>query len=222
MTRRRIFLNEQREAARARFNRQAEQFDSLWGAFTMSHMGAVADLVQAVPPSGVILDAACGNGKYWELIAAAGRQVFGIDHSEALLALAHGRFPDVEFRELALQDLAATTDLHGRFDGLMCVDAMEWIGPEDWAETLNGFRRALRPGAHAYVSIELPDEEEVALLRRPVADGLMPGEIVLDGSYAYYPDMKAVERWLGQSGFALRSTRVGGGYRHLQLQVCEL
>jgi len=216
---RRAFLDDRRAAARAAADRGATHFDSIWGDFGMSHLGAVADLVQAVPPGGEILDAACGTGKYWEIVATAGRSVFAIDHSAGMLAVAHAKYPDVPYRDLALQNLAAATDLHARFDGLMCVDAMEWVGREDWPVVLDGFRRALRPGGWAYLSIELPDDKEAEVLARPVPEGQVRGEIVGDGGYyAYYPGAEAIANWLDEAGFAVCSERRGDGYRHLILQ----
>jgi hypothetical protein len=58
----------------------------------------------------------------------------------------------------ALQDLDRLTALHGQFDGLLCVDAMENVGPEDWPVVLAGFHLVLREHPPAYLTVELPDE----------------------------------------------------------------
>ena len=74
------------------------------------------------------------------MVLAAGLRVTGTDQSAGMLAQARSKHPEVPARVLALQDLAAAADLRGRFDGLLCVDALEYIAPEDLA------RRGRRPG----------------------------------------------------------------------------
>ena len=53
-----------------------------------------------------------------------------------MLAQAHRKHPEVPSRVVALQDLAALPD---RFDGLLCVDALECVAPEDWPVVTAGF-----------------------------------------------------------------------------------
>jgi len=65
------------------------------------------------------------------LVGAAGAalQVMGIDQCAGMLGQATRKHPGVAVRVLALQDLAGTADLLGRFDGLLCVDALEASRP---------------------------------------------------------------------------------------------
>ena len=48
------------------------------------------ELVDAIPP-GVVLDAACGTGRYAAHLAGRGHDVIGVDQSEAMLALRRAR-----------------------------------------------------------------------------------------------------------------------------------
>jgi len=39
---------------------------------------------------------------------------------------------------------------------LLCVDALEYIAPEDWPGVVAGLAAALKPRAPAYVTVEVP------------------------------------------------------------------
>lgn len=216
---RRDFLDGRRVAARDAFDHGADEYDARWGDPTVSHLTAVAELVQAVGPGGEILDAACGTGRYWDAVIAAGISVFAVDLSPGMLTIARSKYPGIPSRELSLQDLRAATELHSRFDGLMCIDAMEWVGEEDWPIVLDGFHRVLRPGGWAYLAVEIPEEKDREILAAPVPEGQVYGEIVGDGGfYAYFPSEMAIATWMADAGFTLRSESQGDGYRHLIFQ----
>ncbi len=123
-------------------------------AISPSHAAFVARLAGLVRQGGAVLDAACGTGKYWPALLAAGLQVTGVDQSAGMLAQARRKYPQVPSRVLALQDLAELPD---RFDGLLCVDALENVAPEDWPVVAAGLAAVLKDQAPAYVTVELPD-----------------------------------------------------------------
>jgi trans-aconitate methyltransferase len=77
------------------------------------------------------------------MVLASGRRLLGTDHAGAYLATAATKFPQVPNAKHDLQDLP----YQGEFDGVLCVDAMEFVPPEDWPPVLERFRRALRSGA---------------------------------------------------------------------------
>jgi hypothetical protein len=91
----------------------------------------------------------------------------------------------------------------------MCVDAMEFVPPEDWPVVLARFRDALRPGGALYLTVELQSEEEVrSANERAKSSGLpvVDGEVVWgepDGYYHYYPAMDQVRAWIVEAGFAV-------------------
>jgi trans-aconitate methyltransferase len=81
-----------------------------------------------LPPDVRVLDAACRTGKYFPLVLASSRSLLGVDHSGAYLANAGVKFPQVPTEKHDLQDLSYERE----FDGAMCIDAMEFVAPEDW------------------------------------------------------------------------------------------
>lgn len=50
------------------------------------HLRYVERLVETVPAGGEVLGAACGTGKYWPQLLAAGCRLLGIDQSGGMLA----------------------------------------------------------------------------------------------------------------------------------------
>ncbi len=49
-------------------------------------------------PAGPVLDAACGTGRHAAYLAGAGREVTGVDASEAMLERARARLPGADLR----------------------------------------------------------------------------------------------------------------------------
>jgi hypothetical protein len=48
----------------------------------------------------------------------------------------------------------------GVFDGVICVDALENLPPEDWVAVLASLGRATKRGALVYLTVELPESDE--------------------------------------------------------------
>jgi cyclopropane fatty-acyl-phospholipid synthase-like methyltransferase len=211
--RRRQFLDHRREESRRRYDElHAATYDEQWASCAPTHVSFVERLIHATPAGGVLLDAACGTGKYWPQLLGAGCRLVGVDQSAGMLAGVSAKHPDVPTRRLALQELASTPDLAGRFDGLLCVDAMENVGPEDWPLVLAGFRTVLRPGGIGYLTVELPDEAETS---DPTDAPLVAGELLAGGGYHYYPPPAAVRDWLAAAGFVLLADGHGDEYYHV-------
>ena len=131
----------------------------------------VARLLETCPPGGLVLDAPCGTGRYFPLVAAAGRRVVGIDQSAGMLAEARAKGVAVSLEHVGLQDLAFDAD----FDGVMTIDAMENVSPEDWPLVLANLHRAVRPGGHIYLTVEEVDGSVIdAAYRVPVGAAACP------------------------------------------------
>ena len=173
------------------------------------------------------------------MLLDAGHDVLGIDLSEGMLERAKAKFPDIRYEKKGLQEL----DYLNEFDGVICIDALEHIFPEDWPVVLHGFREAIKPGGVKYFTLEvsttkileesyekgklkgLPvvygevcadvDEafEEVMALKK----GEAPGDDLPDKAvYHYYPSVEQVRYWLDQEKFIVEEngTYDGKWYRH--------
>jgi SAM-dependent methyltransferase len=125
-----------------------------------------------------------------------------------------------------LQPLTAISAI-AAFDGVLCVDAMEYVPPEEWPIVLAAFHRALRPGGHLYITVEQADPAVIeAETRRSAALGhpVVPGESVQgagpeeNDGYHFYPAHDRVLGWLAGAGFRLLEERLGDEYVHLLAQ----
>jgi hypothetical protein len=66
---------------------------------------------------------------------------------------------------------------------VVCIDAMEFMPPEDWPGILERFHRALRPGGWLYLTVELHPEDQVRERNQEARRSglrLVKGEIVWD------------------------------------------
>lgn len=215
---RRRFLDERREVCRQRFDTiHAPVYDDRWGGYVNpTHEQCVRAVLSGLAPGDRVLDAACGTGKYWPMLLEAGVAVVGADQSRSMLDVAAGKHPDVVTHRVALQRLAAA-DLTG-FDALLCIDAMENVGPEDWTGVVSGLRGTLRQGGTAYLTVELPDPDgpdEPDVTDAP----LVSGEVLSGGAYHYYPSVDDASARLREGGFRIDEVLEGDGYAHFLLSA---
>jgi trans-aconitate methyltransferase len=152
------------------------------------------------------------------MLLDAGRHPVGADQSAGMLAQARGKFPHVAVEKVGLQELSCTAE----FDGVMCVDAMENVFPEDWPQVLANLCRALRPGGYLYLTVELIDERELeAVFVEATAQELpvVRGEHTRRGGGRYYPPLDQVAAWVRDAGLQVvedgHSQGDGYGYYHL-------
>jgi SAM-dependent methyltransferase len=217
------WLAERRAAVVADYDAEAPSYDmNLYPADTQEKW--VARLLTLIPQAGIVLDAPCGTGRYFSLIAGAGMRVVGVDQSAGMLAQARARNLAVWLEQRCLQDLPYAAE----FDGAVTVDAMENVPPEDWPTVLANLRRAVRPGGVMYVTVE-----EVSDLRIDhafealTARGLpaIRGEVVEGdvAGYHYYPGRDRVLAWFAAAGLDVidedYSAEEDWGYRHFLLRA---
>ena len=205
-------------------------YDEKWGAIDPTHEQFLQHFLDLCPPQGLILDAPCGTGKYWPLILASGRTVFGIDQSRGMLARAHEKFPEVPSEKVGLQEM----HYQAAFDGAVCIDALEMVCPEDWLPVLSNLYHAIKPQGHLYFTVELAAAED---LKHAFAAGQQAGLPVVygewaqdggyhadwaqEGFYHYYPRIAQVKDWVRQAGFHLMDETVGDEYHHFLVQKVE-
>ncbi len=192
-----------------------------------------------------LLDAACGAGRYDGMLLEAGHTVLGIDQSGRMLAKAREhyptqQFPGLNYEKIGLQEM----DFVDRFQGAICMDAMENIFPEDWPVIMANFQRALKPAGALYFTVEIADESDVReayaraiakglpVMMGEMADGIdeayeqvmaldwqaVTGELAAPAAYHYYPSHTQVLAWLAQAGFTVEEGANGDGYEHFLVQ----
>lgn len=219
---RRAWLEERRAAVEAAYDAEAPTYDE-----NPYPVGAqrqfVTRLVETCPPGGLVLDAPCGTGQYFALVAAAGRRVVGADQSDGMLDQARARGIAVALHHLGLQEL----DFDGEFDAVMTIDAMEHVFPEDWPRVLANLRRALRPDGHLYLTVEeVPDADIEAAIASLTERGLpaVRGEVIEGdvAGYHFYPKRAQVGEWIDAAGLVITEEATepvdDWGYWHLLLR----
>jgi cyclopropane fatty-acyl-phospholipid synthase-like methyltransferase len=188
----------------------------------------IGRLAASVPPGATILDAPCGTGKYFPVVAAAGRRVVGIDQSAGMLAEAAKKGIAETLVQVGLQELRSQVAFAAAFDAVMTVDAMENVPPEDWPGVLANLCWAVRPGGPIYLTVEeLRDDLVEAAFVELCARGMpaVRGEVTEGGAagYHYYPGRERVLAWLAASGLeVVEEADESGpngdwGYRHFLL-----
>jgi 2-polyprenyl-3-methyl-5-hydroxy-6-metoxy-1,4-benzoquinol methylase len=206
-----------------------------------THRQFITKFLGRLEPPSAILDAACGAGRYDGMLVEAGHDVLGIDQSGKMLARARehfpqDRFPRLRYAKTGLQEM----DFEAAFDGVICIDALEHVGPEDWPEIVTRFRKALKPGGVLYVTVEVADWNKVGeayerakALRLPVVYGevvdgidaayaqtaaldarVITGEQADVAVYHYYPSPAQVQAWFEQAGLRIAEEAIGDGYAH--------
>jgi SAM-dependent methyltransferase len=217
---RRAWLDGQRSKVEERYDRlYSPTFDDD-APISSTHLRFVERVIQSCPPGGAILDAPCGTGRYFQRVLAAGRAVVGIDQSAGMLAQARAKHPDVVLEKVGLQEIA----FEDVFDAAMCIDAMEYVCPEDWPAVLRKLHKVVHSGGLIYLTIERVDEAELAsVFAESKAEGLPIeyGESLRGGGYHHYPSLDRISGWLAAEGLAIVDEDVSRGrsYSYLHLLV---
>jgi cyclopropane fatty-acyl-phospholipid synthase-like methyltransferase len=122
-----------------------------------THYAVLQKFLERVAPGGVVLSAGCGAGRYDGLLLDAAHPVVGIDQSAGMLARARERFPQPSYEKMGLQEMA----FREAFDGVLCMDAMEHVSPEDYPRILRKFQEALKPVGVLYFTKDRADPGEL-------------------------------------------------------------
>ena len=208
------------------YTRDAPTYDVDNYQISDAHRECVSRVVDACPPDGVVLDIPCGTGRYFELVVVQGRRVVGADQSAGMVEQARARGLADSVEQTGLQELAPVAT----FDGVLCIDAMEHVPPEDWPHVVHNLGRACRGGGLVYMSLEVLSDQQ-AHLDRALADALAQGlpavrgeDVGEDtGGYHFYPADAEIREWIDAARLQIVSdvtdmTYGDWGYRHLLLR----
>lgn len=220
---RQVWLAERRAAVVAAYDAGAADYDEHEYPSDMQREW-VKRALGLIRPGGIVLDAPCGTGKYFPLVATAGHQVAGVDASAGMLAQARSREIAVRVEQMTLQELSYA----GEFDAVITIDAMENIPPEDWPLVLANLHRAARPGGVMYLTVEQVNRDQVDEAFESLSARGLPavrGEIVEGdvAGYHYYPGREQAVAWLTREGLSILDEDFrqhdGWGYRHFLLHT---
>lgn len=196
-------VNEQQQDALARAS------DERPSVIDETHRTFVETFLGRLPADGKVLDAGCGTGRFFGQVLASGRSVTGVDRSAAALEVAKRTYPDVQTIRSDLQTFPGSH----QYDGVICVAALEMNPPEEWPAILRRLCLALKRGGVLYVTIELPNEEQLRVNQsdaRRAGFPVVSGEWVdPDGSYHYYPPLSRARTWISGTGFVIEQEREG-------------
>jgi 2-polyprenyl-3-methyl-5-hydroxy-6-metoxy-1,4-benzoquinol methylase len=211
---RNLWLKQQRQDAEESYSKLwAPKYDVDANYSNESQQLFIQKFLSLVSSPGTILDAACGTGRYMGTLLENGHTVYGIDQAQGMLDQARMKFPSAHLERIGLQEMS----FRNAFHGAICMDAMEHVCPEDWLPILQNFHQALKPSGYFYFTVEIADENDVALaLQQGLALGLpmVHGEWINTGVYHYYPSMSQVRDWLQQAGFDILEEGEGDDYHH--------
>ena len=229
------WLKQMRDRAEALYDHLSPKYWVTFGlAANETHREYLRRFLERMGPRSTLLSAACGAGRYDGMLLEAGHSVVGIDQSAGMLARAREHFPEARYEKMSLQEI----NFREAFDGVICMDAMEHVCPEDWPGILRRFREALKPDGVLYVTVVLAeaDELEKAYERAkgrglPVVFGELADQVeeayerelglpvVLaeeadEAAYHYCPSMEQVRAWIGQAGLVFEEEGTGNWYEH--------
>jgi cyclopropane fatty-acyl-phospholipid synthase-like methyltransferase len=200
-----------------------EKYDTLWAPLygekwglysNTTHQKFIQEFLRLLPQDSMILDAACGAGRYVPFLLEKKHSILGMDQSQGMLARAKSKFPSVQFEKIGLQEMA----YREVFDGALCLDAMENVGPEDWPLVLRNFHQALKPNGYFYFTaetVENADENEIKQAFERARQAGLPvvyGEWLDEEVYHYHPANHQVKEWVQQAGFELLQEQNGEIY----------
>ncbi len=236
------WLKKMRAQSEALYDRFAPIYWVKWGVHPgETHLQFIQKFLKLLRAESNLLDAGCGAGMYDGMLLEAGHHVLGIDQSGKMLARAREiypaeRFPKLQYQKVGLQEM----DFHAKFDGAICMDAMEHIFPEDWPGIVTRFQEALKPGGVLYITVDgTPKEESQRSYERSRAMGLpvvfgevadqidflypkimamdwreITGDLADPAVYHYHPPLEQVRDWLTQAGLEITEEGTGDGYFH--------
>lgn len=199
-----------------------------------THLEYLKKFLQRVPPHSKLLSAACGAGRYDGMLLEAGHSAVGIDQSAGMLERAKEHFPQIQYEKMGLQEM----DFHEAFDGVIYMDAMEHIFPEDFPQILRLFQEALKSGGVLYFTAESTEDTDfdlemyyeqaealglpvvfgevvdVAAYERAIKQSDVAGQQADVAAYHYYPALEQVRAWIEEAGLAIEEEGSGNGYQH--------
>jgi SAM-dependent methyltransferase len=149
--------------ARDVYNRAAQNYVRFVGtdinpatelALEQSLLVAFIELVREQTATRVA-DIGCGPGRVAAFMADHGLDVFGVDVSQAMLAIASTAHPNIDFEEGQLDALPIDT---GVLAGAVCWYSIIYTPPERLVDAFGELARVLVPGGYLLLAFQAEDQ----------------------------------------------------------------
>ena len=102
-----MWLKEMRHDCELRYDRDAPLYGEQYGLYSnTTHQQFLREFLNRLPPKSMILDAACGAGRYLPFLLEQEHTILGIDQSQGMFTRAKALFPHVQFEKVGLQEMA--------------------------------------------------------------------------------------------------------------------
>ncbi len=149
--------NSFKDFERAAWEQKARRYGDTWGRVTSQANETVLDAANVASGS-TLLDCGCGPGILCAAAAARGAAVTGCDYSEAMVHIAHGNFPHINF---VWDDAENLSFADNSFDAVILNYILLHVS--DQHSTLLEAGRVLKPGGRLVFSIWLPPSRSPGL-----------------------------------------------------------
>jgi SAM-dependent methyltransferase len=150
-------------AVRAAYDTVAEDYAELLRTalddqpYDRAVLALFAELVGTAGPGrlGAVADVGCGPGRIAAYLHGLGVDVFGVDLSPAMIAVARRTYPDLRFDEGSLTGLALGD---GRLGGVVAWYSLIHLPPADRPRAFAELARVLAPGGRLLLAFQAGDE----------------------------------------------------------------
>lgn len=148
------------------FYRQKGKYPTL--VYRHLHILEVVDSL-TFPPAARALDIGCGPGETVADLASRGFEVWGIDISKEMIAIAEDRMKEKKVSaHLSVGDIEHLEFADGQFDLIVCAGVIEYLPTDElWARELT---RVLKPGG--VLAINVTNPLAVRRWTHPLVEGL--------------------------------------------------
>jgi SAM-dependent methyltransferase len=165
--------------------------------YLRSSLALFAELVHGAN-GGPVADIGCGPGYVTGYLHDAGVDVFGIDLSPEMIAIARRDYPDLSFQVGSMTDLGLMDDT---LAGIVAFWSVIHVPDEAMPGVLEQFRRVLRLEGLLLVGFHVGDET------RHTSEGYTGRPISVD---SHHRQPSEVSGWLRDAGFAIEAELVIG------------